>query len=762
MSCHSPADARLEIEAAPRTAPEEILLASRDLGDGTRQTDLSVPGMRCGACMAAVEKTLAALEGVANARVNLSTRRVAVRWHTVAGAAPDLVGALERIGYPAHLFSFETDAKDPELSRLLKALAVAGFCAMNIMLLSVSVWFGADEGTRQAFHLVSALLAFPAILYSGRIFYLSAWSALRHGRTNMDVPISIGVTLAFGLSLYDTLHGAAHAYFDAATTLLFFLLIGRTLDHLMREKARSAVSGLARLAPVGTTVINADGGRQYVPITAVEPGAILFIAPGDRIPVDGIVETGSSDLDRSLVSGESAPGPAMPGTAVQAGLMNLTGPLTIKATAPAENSFLAEMVRMMEAAEGGRARYRRLADRASALYSPVVHTIAVISFLGWLSATGDWHLSIAVAISVLIITCPCALGLAVPIVQVVAARRLFERGIMVKDGSALERLAEVDTVLLDKTGVLTLGKPSLGNASEIAPSAIGIAATIAAGSRHPAALAIAAAGAGQSVLPLAFEDVRELPGLGLEAHAGGSIYRLGRPGWALGREPQGDESGTKDSISVLTKNSELLATFVLEDRVRPGAEQAVRHLASRGLAVEIVSGDRGPVVRMLAARLGINQVATDLLPAGKLARIEQLARSGRKIMMVGDGLNDAPALSAAHASMAPATAADIGRNAADFVFLNESLSAVTEVLDISRKAGTLIRQNFGLAVAYNAIAIPIAIGGYVTPLLAALAMSLSSVLVVANALRLRNPGPSASLERSLPLFSQNAVGHTDR
>jgi Cu2+-exporting ATPase len=762
MSSYSPADARLEIEAAPPTAPEEILLASRDLGDGTRQTDLSVPSMRCGGCMAAVEKTLAALGGVANARVNLSTRRVAVRWYTVGGGAPDLIGALERIGYAAHLFSFETDAKDPELSRLLKALAVAGFCAMNIMLLSVSVWFGADGVTRQAFHLVSAALAFPAILYSGRIFYLSAWSALRRGRTNMDVPISVGVTLAFSLSLYDTLHGAPHAYFDAATTLLFFLLIGRTLDHLMREKARSAVSGLARLAPVGATVVNDDGARQYVPITAVEPGEILFIAPGDRIPVDGVVETGSSDLDRSLVSGESAPARATPGTAVQAGLMNLTGPLTIRATAHAENSFLAEMVRMMEAAEGGRARYRRLADRASALYSPVVHTIAVISFLGWLSATGNWHLSIAVAISVLIITCPCALGLAVPIVQVVAARRLFERGIMVKDGSALERLAEVDTVLFDKTGVLTLGKPSLGNASEAGPSAIGIAATIAAGSRHPAALAIAAAGAGQSVLPLAFKDVRELPGLGMEAHAEGSIYRLGRPGWALGREPQGDESGTKDSISVLTKNSKLLATFVLEDRARAGAEQAVRHLASRGLSVEIVSGDRGLVVEMLAARLGINEVATDLLPAEKLSRIEKLARSGRKILMVGDGLNDAPALAAAHASMAPATAADIGRNAADFVFLNESLSAVTEALDISRKAGTLIRQNFGLAVAYNAIAIPIAIGGYVTPLLAALAMSLSSVLVVANAMRLRNPSPSASLERSLPLFSPNAVADTDR
>ena len=333
---------------------------------------------------------------------------------------------------------------------------------------------------------------------------------------------------------------------------------------------------------------------------------------------------------------------------------------------------------------------------------------------------------------------------------------------MVKDGSALERLAEVDTVLFDKTGVLTLGKPSLSNGSEIAPSAICIAATIAAGSRHPAALAIAATSAGKSVPPLAFEEVRELPGLGMEAHAEGSIYRLGRPGWALGREPQGDESGTTDSISVLSKNFEQLATIVLEDQIRPGAQQAVRGLASRGLSVEIVSGDRHPVVRMLAARLGISQFAADLLPAGKLARIEQLSRLGRRIFMVGDGLNDAPALSAAHASMAPATAADIGRNAADFVFLNVSLSAVTEAFDISRRAGALIRQNFGLAVAYNAMAVPIAIGGHVTPLLAALAMSLSSVLVVANALRLGSSAPSAFWKRSFPLFSPKPVADTDR
>ncbi|MGP2492385.1 cation-translocating P-type ATPase [Mesorhizobium sp. PUT5] len=746
MSCCAPgAETVAELGGAP--SREEVLLASRDLGDGIRQTDLSVPGIHCGACIRTVEKGLGKLAGVQQARVNLSTRRVVVKWH--ADKVPPLVETLAALGYPAHLFDTEADKGDPELSRLIRALAVAGFAAMNIMLLSVSVWSGADAETRQAFHWISAALALPTLLYSGRIFFRSAWGALRHGRTNMDVPISIGICLAFGLSVYDTMHNGEHAYFDAATTLIFFLLIGRTLDHVMREKARAAVHGLIRLTPHGATVLRADGSLDYLPVKEIEPGMLILLAAGDRVPVDAVVAEGISEMDCAIATGESAPQRAVPGSALQAGTLNLSGPLAITATARAEDSFLAEMVRLMEAAEGGRARYRRLADRAARLYSPVVHATAFLTFLGWMAATGDWHRAIGIAIAVLIITCPCALGLAVPIVQVVAARRLFENGIMVKDGSGLERLAEADMVAFDKTGTLTLGRPRLVGQERIDPDALAFAAALAAHSRHPLSRAIAAAGAHGQTGPH-LSDISEHPGLGLQARAGRDVYRLGRAGWALGGG--GDEGGT-----VLSRNGQLLAAFTFEDTLRPEAGEAVSALRGLGLGAEVLSGDEMEAVAATANRIGIEDHAGGLLPAQKVARLQALAGEGRKVLMVGDGLNDAPALAAAHVSMAPASAADIGRNAADFVFLHEPLSAVPLAVAVAREAGRLIRQNFGLAIAYNAIALPIAIAGYVTPLVAAIAMSLSSVIVVANALRLRQ-GRAPKRNRQERPYRQAATG----
>jgi Cu2+-exporting ATPase len=735
MSCCAPGtELALEVDSLRKAgpSPEELMLASREVGDGLRQTDLAVPAVHCAACIQSIEGALCALPGVEQARVNLSTKRVSVRWKE--GALPPLVETINRQGYETHLFDLEASGRDETLSELIRAVAVSGFAAGNIMLLSVSVWSGAEDATRDLFHWLSALIAIPALFFAGRIFFRSAWSVLRHGRMNMDVPIAIGVSLAYALSLYETINHGAHAYFDASVTLLFFLLIGRTLDHVMREKARVAVKGLSRLVARGATVLLPDGTRSYVPVGEIEPGMRLLLAAGERVPVDGTVEEGSSDLDCSLVTGESDPRRIGVGDALQAGTLNVTGPLTLRATAAANESFLAEMVRLMEAAEGGRARYRRIADRASALYAPVVHLTAFLTFLGWMVAAGDWHQAITIAIAVLIITCPCALGLAVPIVQVVAARRLFENGLMVKDGSGLERLAEIDTVVFDKTGTLTLGRPQLVNRGEIRREALDVAAAMAARSIHPLSKAIADAAPGAHE-DARFETIAEVPGYGMEATRGWTRYRLGRAEWALAGE-DGSTAPADLRGTVLSRDGVLVAEFRFEDRLREGAGQAVASLRELGLAVEMLTGDRSEAAEIVARKLGIPTFQAGLLPGGKTDRIAALAAEGRRVLMVGDGLNDAPALAAAHVSIAPATAADIGRNAADFVFLRESLSAVPLALSVSRNAGGLIRQNLALAVGYNAIAVPIAILGYVTPLIAAIAMSLSSVLVIANALRL--------------------------
>lgn len=728
MSCCG-SGAELAMLAAPD--PREVLLASRTIAGGLRQTDLSVPDVHCGACIRTVEQALGALDGVTWARVNLSTKRVTIKWHADA-APPPFIETLRRVGYEAHLFEVDGDAKDTTLSELIRALAVSGFAASNIMLLSVSVWSGAEPATRDLFHGISALIALPTLIYSGRVFFRSAWQALRHGRTNMDVPISLGVLLAFGMSLYETATHGPHAYFDASVTLLFFLLIGRTLDHMMRERARVAVKGLARLAARGALVLQNDGSQTYLPVGEITVGMTIMLAAGERVPVDSTVTKGLSELDVSLVTGESVPQPALPGSVLRAGTLNLTGPLIVTAKASANDSFLAEMLRMMEAAEQGRSVYRRIADRAAGLYAPVVHLTAAITLVGWLIASGDVHRAITIAVAVLIITCPCALGLAVPMVQVVAARRLFESGIMIKDGGALERLAEVDTVVFDKTGTLTLGNPRVVNAEAIDPATLALAGAVAAHSRHPYSRALATAAVAAQA-PIVLDDVSEHPGCGMEARLGGSVLRLGRPEWALADISGVDLDG---SSVVLSRDGRCLADFRFEDRLRAGATETVFALKCDGLAVEVVSGDREMPVRTLAIGMGVPYFA-GVLPGGKAAHVAELASAGKKVLMVGDGLNDTPALMAAHASMAPASAADVGRNAADLVFLREDLSAVSQAIAVSREAGHLVRQNLALAVGYNFIAVPIAIMGHVTPLVAAIAMSGSSIVVVANALRLR-------------------------
>lgn len=767
--CAAGTESAAELEALKSQAPsaEEMWLASRPLGDGSRQIDLIVPGVHCGACIALLEKELPKTPGIDHARVNLSTRRVSVVFDGKDdGGAPEATLAalgekLNALGYPAHLPGGADESADPVMRDLLKALAVAGFASMNVMLLSVSVWSGAEAATRDLFHWISALIAAPALVYSGRIFFASAWGALRHGRANMDVPISLGVILAYGISLHETITHGEHAYFDASVTLLFFLLAGRTLDHMMREKARSAVRNLVRLSPRGAMVIRDDGRREFLALEEIEPGMRLAIAPGDRIPVDGRIVSGRSDMDFAVVNGESAPQLVEAGSLAPAGTLNLTGPLELEATRSAQNSFLAEMVSMMEAAESGRAGYRRIADRASAIYAPAVHLLALGTFAGWMVVSGDWRMAMLTAVAVLIITCPCALGLAVPVVQVIAAGRLFENGIMVKDGSAMERMAQADHVVFDKTGTLTQGKPQLINSATVAADHLAIAARIARASRHPLSRALAERDQAGRDLPEF--DITEVPGDGVKATSpDGSVYRLGRAAFAMEGQADGSERAADASQVILSRNGRFLEVFLFSDQLRRGAAQAVARLAELGVDAEILSGDREAPVKALASELGLAAYVAGVRPRGKVDRVQALAAAGGKPLMVGDGLNDAPALSAAYVSMAPASAADVGRMASDFVFLHDSLEAVPLAIAVSRKAGSLIRQNFALAVLYNCVAVPAAVLGHATPLIAALAMSSSSVLVVLNSLRLRRKTRVESFARQAPdPASSVAVGGTE-
>lgn len=728
--CTLAADCADQVEEAGLAARREALRhAGRQLPDGRVQLVLSVPGISCGACIGTIERALNALEGVA-ARVNMTLKRVAV---TMAGDRDPLtvVGALEQAGYPAQpvdMGDLGVLESDRESRRLLRALAVAGFAAANVMLLSVSVWSGATGATRDLFHMISAIIALPAAAYAGQSFFRSAWGALSARRLNMDVPISLAVILALAMSLYEAFTHGVEAYFDAALMLLFFLLIGRYLDQRMRERARSAVIGLSRIAAKGAMVVE-DGAPDFRPIDEIEPGMLLLVPAGERVPVDGVITSGTSELDRSLVSGEADPVAACPGLTVEAGVLNIGAPLELRATRTAADSFLAEVMAMMQAAEQGRGTYTRIADRAARLYAPVVHLLAAMTFLGWLAMGADWHSALYTGIAVLIITCPCALGLAVPVVHVIGAGRLFEGGILMKDGAALERLAEVDRVVFDKTGTLTTGTP-VAVLPTLSDEEAAAALTLARASTHPVSRAVAAALSGTG--PTTLVDIREVPGLGLEAASEGQRLRFGRADWVA---EIASEASATDGPAFAFEGGPAKG-FELRETLRDGARTTLAALTDAGFAPELASGDRGPRVASLADRLRIARWRAGLRPQDKIARIRELQGEGHKVLMVGDGLNDAPSLAAGNASMAPASASDAGRMAADFVFTHESLSAVTEALATARKARALVRQNFGIAIVYNCIAVPLAMAGIVTPLIAALAMSGSSIVVVANSLRL--------------------------
>jgi Cu2+-exporting ATPase len=548
------------------------------------------------------------------------------------------------------------------------------------------------------------------------------------------VPISIGVILALAMSVAETVNHAEHTYFDAAIMLLTFLLVGRYLDQSMRRRTRAVAGNLAALkAETATKFIGADEISQ-VPVAAILPGDIVLLRPGERCAVDGTVIEGRSEIDQSLITGETLYVTAGQGTAVYAGSLNISGTLRVRVSAASEGTLLAEITRLLDNALQARSRYVRLADRASRLYAPVVHATALLTMLGWVLMGASWHDAIVTGVAVLIITCPCALGLAIPTVQTVASGAMFRAGVLLNSGDSIERLAEVDCVIFDKTGTLTLPDLEVVNAASIPADVFGLAGQLALASHHPVAAAVAQASGAKS--PLA--GATEVPGQGVQAMFGETEVRLGRPSFC-GAEQLANDSAHLDPEASLVAFSlgEAKYVFSVRQGLRPDARAAIAALQKRNIRVEILSGDREPAVQAAARALGVSEWRAGVTPADKIARIEELKSRGHRVMMVGDGLNDAPSLAAAHVSMSPISAAHLSQATADLVFLGKPLAPVVAAIDYGRKALLLMRQNLWLAVGYNFLAVPIAISGVVTPLIAAAAMSGSSVLVMLNALRAR-------------------------
>ncbi len=676
--------------------------------------ELVLPRIHCAACISGIETVLNAAPGVQSARVNLTRKRA---WVT---AAPDAdpsrwVEALAEAGYEAHEVAAGQIPveKGPDIAL---HLGISGFAMMNVMLLSVAVWSGAADVTRNFMYWVSALIALPATAYAAQPFFRNAWNALRAGRLDMDLPISLAIIGASGMSLWETIYGGRHAWFEAALSLTFFLLAGRYLDQTMRQAVRSAAADLAALEPRRVHRIE-EGQRVSRPIEEIRVGDQLWLAAGARVPVDALLVDASVQLDRSAMTGESDPVERRAGQDLVAGDVVLTGPVVIRATAVGESTTLRRMARLIATAETARGRFASLAERAATIYTPVIHVVALITFIGWLVLTGDVRQSLNVAIATLIITCPCGLGLAIPAVSAAATGRLYRHGCLVRNDTALERLAQIDMVVFDKTGTLTRQELMLpeGLSDTVRQVLRGLANV----SDHPLSRGLRASL--RTVTPAPLEHMRELPGKGVTAIWDGTPVSL-----------MAAEDGCASILSIGRKKIKLERI----ERIVPGGAELVAGLQQHGLAIGLLSGDSDCRARQIGAELGIARIWAEMTASQKIEVIKGLRAGGCRVLMVGDGLNDAAALTAANASIAPGHALDVSRSAADVVITGE-IGLISEVLCTAHKARRRMLENLWMSGIYNVVAIPVAVLGLASPLLAAVVMSISSLTVTLNALRVR-------------------------
>ncbi|MBX3518658.1 MAG: cadmium-translocating P-type ATPase [Xanthobacteraceae bacterium] len=721
----------MPISLAQTDITQEGGSASLDVVERT----FAIEGITCAACVQTIEDGLVGTPGVLDARVNYSTKRLHLRMSGGVLTA-SIVERLRKQGYRIHPLRKLLDDEEQRYSQwLLRCVAVSGFAAMNVMLLSISVWSGnvtdITTETRDFFHWLSALIVMPAVGYAGQPFFRSAFEALAVRHVNMDVPISLGIVLALGLSLFETATHGIHAYFESAIMLLFFLLVGRYLEQVTRQRMRNAAHNISSLRAITATRI--DNKRLVeCEVDDLRPGNVVLVRPGDRFPTDGVILEGAGSVDCSIATGETAGTRIASGSTVLAGTMSIDGSFHVRVKSHARNSFIESLERLIDTAVNSRMPYMQIANRAARLYAPVVHMAALLTLIGWLLVGAGLHDAIVASIAVLIITCPCALALAVPTVQVVAMGELFRANVIANSPDLTERLAQIDTVVFDKTGTLTLPEASVCNSSEIPSDLQSLAARLAAGSKHPLARAVGRLDSDC----VALTNVAEEAGRGVRAVVDGMELRLGSASFCNVSDLQKGQSGNTSSIYF--RAGDRVAEFWIGQEVRDHAAEVTKGLKSKGYKLIILSGDRPGPVEFVSRNLGIDEWRANCTPEQKIATLRQLQQEGRKVLMVGDGLNDAPALAAAYVSISPISAADLTQTHADGMFLGDSLRPLYEAIDVSLKAKATMVQNLGLAFVYNIIAIPLAVSGFVTPLVAAAAMSCSSILVSINALRVRH------------------------
>ena len=675
------------------TAPERI--------------DLPVGGMTCAACARSIELALSATPGVERASVNLATETATVEYDPARAKVHDFVSAIEDLGYSVP----ESKARPSAESLYQKRLIVAACFAVPVMAL----------GMLHRWPWVQLALTLPVVLYSGAGFYVAAWSALRHRAANMNSLIALGTGTAFLYSVYETVRGGHEVYFEAAAAIIALILTGRLLEARARAKAGAAIRGLMDLEPPRARILR-DGAEVEVPVAEVRSGDLLVVRPGERIPVDGTIVAGESALDESMLTGESMPVEKGPGGTVFSGSFNRSGSFRFTATQVGSGTVLRRMIEMVRQAQGARAPVARLADVVSGYFTLGVLGAAAITFAVWLFL-GPFATAMVNAVAVLIIACPCALGLATPTAIMVGTGRGAERGILIKGGEALEMAYRIDTMVLDKTGTLTHGKPVV---TVILPAAgftedelLRLAASAERYSEHPLSKAVVEAAAARGIELAEPAEFAATAGHGVRARVDGRQVVVGRPGVTV------------------TVDGAVAGSFEIADTIKPEATAAVARLRAMGLDVWMLTGDSRAVAERVAREAAIEHVLAEVLPDQKAAEIRKLQAAGKRVAMVGDGINDAPALAQADLGIAMGAGTDIAIEAGDITLMRGNLNGVPDAIELSRRTMRIIRQNLFWAFAYNTVGIPIAALGLLSPMLASAAMALSSVTVVTNSLRLR-------------------------